>query len=254
MDKMRKHVIAGNWKMHKTAIEIEQFMNDLHLEIDGEKTEAVICAPFLYVKEMVERAKNSSLHIGAQTMHFEDSGAYTGEVSAPMLTDVGVSHVIIGHSERRMYFGETDETVQKKTVQALAHNLTPIVCVGESLEQRESGETNVFVATQVKNALAQISNEDIAKVIIAYEPIWAIGTGKTASSSDANEVCAHIRKVVGELSNEETANQVIIQYGGSVNPNNIKELLEQSDIDGALVGGASVEAASFQALIEASNA
>lgn len=251
---MRKHVIAGNWKMHKTATEIEQFMDGLHLDLDGEKTEAVICAPFLYVKDMAERAKNSSLHIGAQTMHFEESGAYTGEVSAPMLTDIGVSHVIIGHSERRMYFGETDETVQKKTVQALAHNLTPIVCVGESLEQRENGETNAFVGTQVKNALKDISHEDIAQIIIAYEPIWAIGTGKTASSTDANEVCAYIRKVVSELSNEETANHVIIQYGGSVKPDNIQELLSQSDIDGALVGGASLEAESFQALIEASNA
>src|SRR5699024_11006804 len=170
------------------------------------------------------------------------------------LTDIGASHVIIGHSERRMYFGETDESVQKKTAQALAHNLTPIVCVGESLEQRETGETNAFVGSQVTEALEGLSNEQIAQVIIAYEPIWAIGTGKTASSADANEVCAHIRSVVSELSDAETANHVIIQYGGSVKPGNIKELLEQSDIDGALVGGASLEADSFQALIEASNA
>lgn len=251
---MRKHVIAGNWKMHKTEKEIKQFMDNLHLEHDQEKIEAVICAPALYVKDMAERAKGSSLHIGAQTMHFEESGAFTGEISAPMLTDIGASHVIIGHSERRMYFGETDESVQKKTAQALAHNLTPIVCVGESLEQRETGETNAFVGSQVTQALEGLSNEQIAQVIIAYEPIWAIGTGKTASSADANEVCAHIRSVVSELSDAETANQVIIQYGGSVKPDNIKELLEQSDIDGALVGGASLEADSFQALIEASNA
>lgn len=251
---MRKHVIAGNWKMHKTAEEVDQFMEKLQLNHDEEKTEAIICAPFVYVKDMASQANGSKLHIGAQTMHFEDRGAFTGEVSARMLVDIGASHVIIGHSERRMYFGETDESVHKKTVQALAHHLTPIVCVGESLEQRESGETNNFVGTQVTEALKNIPKEDLVNIIIAYEPIWAIGTGKTASSDDANEVCTHIRSVIQELSDEDTASQVIIQYGGSVKPENIKELLEQSDIDGALVGGASLKAESFQALIEASNA
>lgn len=251
---MRKHVIAGNWKMHKTKDEIDQFMKALVPQMKEGTTEAVICAPALYVADMVNQAKDCPLHIGAQTMHFEDSGAFTGEVSAPMLTDVGATHVIIGHSERRMYDNETDETVQKKTVQALTHKLTPIVCVGESLEQRESGQTNTHVETQVASALQSLSNDEVARVIIAYEPIWAIGTGKTASSADANDVCAHIRTVVARLTNEATAEQVIIQYGGSVKPENIQELLEQSDIDGALVGGASLEADSFQALLEASKA
>lgn len=240
--------------MHKTKDEIDQFMKALVPQMKEGTTEAVICAPALYVADMVNQAKDCPLHIGAQTMHFEDSGAFTGEVSAPMLTDVGATHVIIGHSERRMYDNETDETVQKKTVQALTHKLTPIVCVGESLEQRESGQTNTHVETQVASALQSLSNDEVARVIIAYEPIWAIGTGKTASSADANDVCAHIRTVVARLTNEATAEQVIIQYGGSVKPENIQELLEQSDIDGALVGGASLEADSFQALLEASKA
>lgn len=239
--------------MHKTKQEIEQFMEEIIPRLSEGKTEAVICAPFPYIDSMVERAKNSSLRIGAQTMHYAESGAFTGEVSPSMVTDIGATHVIIGHSERRMYFGETDETVNKKTIQALAHDLTPIVCVGETLEQRERAETNAHVEAQVKNALETIKNEEIAKVIIAYEPIWAIGTGKTASSTDANDVCTHIRNVIEEIADRNTAEQVIIQYGGSVNPDNIQELLEQSDIDGALVGGASLEADSFQALLEASN-
>lgn len=239
--------------MHKTKKEIEQFMEEIIPQLSVGRAEAVICAPFPYIDSMVERAKDSVLKIGAQTMHFEESGAYTGEVSPLMVTDIGATHVIIGHSERRMYFAETDETVNQKTIQALAHGLTPIVCVGESLEQRERGETSAHVETQVKEALKNVQHEDIARVIIAYEPIWAIGTGKTASSTDANDVCAHIRKVIEFVANEKIAEQVIIQYGGSVNSNNIKELLNQSDIDGALVGGASLEADSFVALLEASN-
>ena len=186
-------------------------------------------------------------------MHFEKEGAFTGEVSPVMLKDIGVSHVVIGHSERREYFNETDETVNKKVLAAFEHDLIPIVCVGESLEQREANETLAHIENQVKVALTNLNEEQIAKTIIAYEPIWAIGTGKTASSEDANEVCAHIRKVIGKQTSEEIASQVTIQYGGSVKPANIDELLAMSDIDGALVGGASLDADSFKRLVEAGN-
>ncbi|MBC5637838.1 triose-phosphate isomerase [Ornithinibacillus sp. BX22] len=249
---MRKRVIAGNWKMNKTLTEATQFVDEVVKSIPAdEKVEAIVCAPFPHLATLVEKTKGTNLKISAQNMHFEDNGAFTGEVSPVMLKDLGVSHVVIGHSERREYFAETDETVNKKTHAAFNHGLTPIVCVGETLEQREANETMSLVETQVKKALEGLTNDQVAQTIIAYEPVWAIGTGKTASNEDANEVCAHIRNVVKSLTDEATAEAVVIQYGGSVKPSNVDELLAQSDIDGALVGGASLEADSFLQLVEA---
>lgn len=249
---MRKNIIAGNWKMNKTMSEAKQFVEDVVNKIPAdEKVEAIVCAPFPYLASLVEQTKGTNLKVSAQNMHFEDNGAFTGEVSPVMLKDLGVTHVVLGHSERREYFAETDETVNKKTHAAFNHGLTPIVCVGETLEQREANETKSLVGSQVKKAIEGLSNEQVAQTIIAYEPIWAIGTGKTASSEDANEVCAHIRNVVKEATDATTAEAVVIQYGGSVKPSNVDELLAQSDIDGALVGGASLEAESFLQLVEA---
>ncbi|WP_010647500.1 triose-phosphate isomerase [Oceanobacillus massiliensis] len=249
---MRKKVIAGNWKMNKVSSEAAQFVDDVVGKVpDSDQVEAIVCAPFLYLSSLVEKTKGTKVQIAAQNMHFEDNGAYTGEVSPVMLKDIGVSHVVLGHSERREYFAETDETVNKKTHAAFNHGLTPIVCVGETLEQREANETMSHVGSQVEEALRGLSDEQVTNTIIAYEPIWAIGTGKTASSEDANEVCAHIRQVIKKVTSEDIAEKVVIQYGGSVKPSNVDELLAQSDIDGALVGGASLEAESFLQLVEA---
>lgn len=249
---MRKKVIAGNWKMNKLAEEANAFIDDLIKQLTlNDQVEAIICAPFPFLPALTEKIAGTNLKIGAQNMHFEESGAYTGEVSPTMLKDIGVTHVIIGHSERREYFNETDETVNRKCHAAFKHELTPIVCVGETLEQREANQTLTHIEHQVKEALQGLTEEQIKNIIIAYEPIWAIGTGKTASSQDANEVCRHIRHVIESLTNADVANQVIIQYGGSVKPDNIEELLAESDIDGALVGGASLEVDSFVRLVEA---
>jgi len=249
---MRKKVIAGNWKMNKVSDEANQFMDDIKSKVpNSDNVDAIVCAPFPFLPSLVEKAEGTSVKIAAQNMHFEESGAFTGEVSPAMLKSIGVTHVVLGHSERRELFAETDETVNKKTQAAFKHELTPIVCVGETLEQREANETKTFVETQIKKALEGLTAEQVAETIIAYEPIWAIGTGKTASSEDANEVCSHIRNVVKALTSEEIAEKVIIQYGGSVKPANIDELLTQSDIDGALVGGASLEPDSFLQLVEA---
>lgn len=250
---VRKKVIAGNWKMNKTSSEAKQFIDAVrHIETK-ENVEAIVCAPFPYLAMLVDEAKGTNVKIAAQTMHFEESGAFTGEVSPVMLKDIGVTHVIIGHSERREYFNETDETVNKKVIAAFHHDLTPIVCVGETLQQREANETLVHIENQVKKALEGLNDEQIAQTIIAYEPIWAIGTGKTASSEDANEVCAHIRKVVSNITSKEIADKMVIQYGGSVKPENIDEILNTSDIDGALVGGASLDPESYRKLVEAGN-
>lgn len=250
---MRKKIIAGNWKMHKTKREAEQFIKEIKGVQTKDDVEAIVCAPFLYLSSLVEQTKGTNVKIAAQTMHFAESGAYTGEVSPVMLADIGVTHVIIGHSERREYFNETEETVNKKVKAAFKHHLIPIVCVGESLAQREANEPLSHIEKQVIAALKGLTEEQIVNTIIAYEPIWAIGTGKTASSSDANKVCAHIRNVIQAITSEKTANRVVIQYGGSVKPENIDELLSMSDIDGALVGGASLEPASFIELVEAGN-
>jgi triosephosphate isomerase len=248
---MRKPIIAGNWKMFKTLPEAKSFMEDIKSSVPSkDKIESVVCAPALFLESLVSIAKGYDVAIGAQNMHFEESGAFTGEISPVALEDLGVQYVILGHSERRQMFNETDEAVNKKIVAAFSHHLIPIVCVGETLEQRESGITNEFVAGQVQKALEGLSPEQVKQVVIAYEPIWAIGTGKSSTSKDANEVCAHIRSVVAEQFSTDVAQAVRIQYGGSVKPANIKEYMAESDIDGALVGGASLEATSFLQLLE----
>ncbi|HLR72280.1 MAG TPA: triose-phosphate isomerase, partial [Pseudogracilibacillus sp.] len=243
----------GNWKMHKTKQEAEQFIEAVRDVKTKDHTEVIVCAPFIHLSTLVEKAQQTNVKIAAQNVHFEEEGAFTGEVSARMLKDIGVTHVIIGHSERRQYFNETDESVNKKVITAFNHGLTPIICVGETLEQREENETLAHIENQVNIALNDLTDEQIANVIIAYEPIWAIGTGKTASSEDANEVCVHIRNVVEKKASRKIAERVTIQYGGSVKPENIDELLRMSDIDGALVGGASLEPTSFMQLVEAGN-
>lgn len=248
---MRKPIIAGNWKMNKTLAEAKSFLEEVKTKVPStEKIESVICAPALFLAQLVEGANNTEVKIGAQNMHFEESGAFTGEISPVALADVGVKYVILGHSERREMFNETDEAVNKKVLSAFGHNLIPIVCCGETLAQRENGETNNLVGEQVRKALAGLSAEQAKQTVIAYEPIWAIGTGKSSTSEDANEVCSHIRQVIGEQFSQDVANAVRIQYGGSVKPSNIKEYMAQSDIDGALVGGASLEPQSFLQLLE----
>lgn len=248
---MRKPIIAGNWKMHKVLSEAKGFIEEVRgLVPSSEKVDTVICAPDLFLESLVVLSEDSDVKIGAQNMHFEDSGAFTGETSPAALADLGVNYVILGHSERREMFGETDDYVNRKTLSAFKHGLIPIVCCGETLEQRENGQTNSVVEEQVKKAVNGLTEDQLAKTVIAYEPIWAIGTGKTASAGDANEVCAHIRATVASQFSEDAANIVRIQYGGSVKPSNIKEFLAMSDIDGALVGGASLEATSFLQLLE----
>ncbi|MEK4381209.1 triose-phosphate isomerase [Aeribacillus sp. FSL K6-2848] len=249
---MRKPIIAGNWKMHKTLEEAKSFVKEVKsLVPPQDKVDSVICAPALFLGQLVELAEGSELKIGAQNMHFEESGAYTGEISPVALADIGVDYVIIGHSERREMFAETDETVNKKVLAAFKHELTPIVCVGESLAEREAGKTNEIVGDQVKKALAGVDASAVKNIVIAYEPIWAIGTGKSSSPEDANEVCAHIRGVIADIYSDDVANEVRIQYGGSVKPENIKDFLNQPEVDGALVGGASLEPRSFLQLLEA---
>jgi triosephosphate isomerase len=249
---MRKPIIAGNWKMNKTLSEANSFAEEVKGRVPSqEKIESVICAPALFLQSLVEATRGTDVEIGAQNMHFEESGAFTGEISPIALQDLGVKYVIIGHSERREMFNETDESVNKKTLAAFNYNLKPIVCVGETLEQRENGQTMELVGNQVKAALTGLSEEQVKQTVIAYEPIWAIGTGKSSTAEDANEVCALIRKVVAGQFSEGAAEAIRIQYGGSVKPGNIKEYMAQPDIDGALVGGASLEAQSFLELVEA---
>lgn len=239
---MRKKIIAGNWKMNngpKATIELIETLKPL---VANDAADVVFCVPFVSLTTAIEAAKGSNIKIGAQNMHFEENGAYTGEVSPSMLTEIGVEYVVIGHSERREYFNETDITVNKKVLKALEHKLIPILCCGETLEQREQGVTVDFVRQQIKIALMNVSTEDMGKVVIAYEPIWAIGTGRTATSEQANEVCAAVRQVVGELYGGAIADVVRVQYGGSVSAANASELFAMSDIDGGLVGGASLKA------------
>lgn len=247
---MRKVVVAGNWKMNKTPSETVAFIKELAPSVADAKADVIACVPFVCLPGAVEAAKGTNIKIGAQNMYFEDSGAYTGEVSADMLTDIGVEYVIIGHSERRQYFAETDVTVNKKVIKAIEKGLKPIVCVGESLEEREQGITIDLIRSQVKIAFMNVSAADAKGVIIAYEPIWAIGTGKTATSEQANEVCAAIRVVIGELYGAEVADEIIIQYGGSVKGSNAAELFGMSDIDGGLVGGASLKVADFTDIVK----
>ncbi|WP_147804331.1 triose-phosphate isomerase [Alkalicoccus halolimnae] len=251
---MRKPIIAGNWKMNKTKSEAVSFLQEVKGKVPAsDKVESVVCSPDLFLDALVQEAKGTDVKIAAQNMHFEDNGAFTGETSPAALKDLGVEYVVIGHSERRDMFGETDESVNKKVHAAINHGLTPIVCVGETLDERESNKTNDVVTRQVKEGLKDLTKEQAELVVVAYEPVWAIGTGKTASSEDANTTCGVIREALGTAFTTETAGAVRIQYGGSVKPANIKELLGQSDIDGALVGGASLEADSFLQLTEAGN-
>ena len=248
---MRKYVIAGNWKMFKTRGEAVNFLLQVADKVPSSSlVESVVCTQAPILRDCVKR-QGDNLKIGAQNMHFKDSGAYTGEVSATLLQELGVSYVIIGHSERRAMFNETDETVNLKIKQALVYNLIPIICVGESLEIRENGTTNSFVSNQVVKALEGITKEEVADLIFAYEPIWAIGTGKTATPEMAEETCKEIRKTIESLYDSETAEKIRIQYGGSVNPGNIDELLSQEDIDGALIGGASLDPEKFLYMVNA---
>ncbi|ANE46857.1 triosephosphate isomerase [Paenibacillus swuensis] len=247
---MRKPIIAGNWKMFKTIAESVAFVNEVKGKAEVSGVESVLCAPYTNLPALVEAVKGTEIKVGAQNMHWEENGAFTGEISGVMLKDLGVHYVILGHSERRQYFAETDETVNKKTLAAFNYGITPIVCVGEKLEEREAGQTKEVCRVQTEGALKGLSAEQAAQTVIAYEPIWAIGTGKSSTADDANEVIAYIREVVKSLYNEQTAEALRIQYGGSVKPNNVSEYMQQSDIDGALVGGASLEPASYIALVE----
>ena len=246
----RKAVIAGNWKMNNTPTEAGLLLEALIPGVQGADCEVVVCVPFTDLCNVVAKCAGTNVHVGAQNVHFEKSGAYTGEVSADMLLDLGVEYVVIGHSERRQYFGETDETVNKRTLAALNAGLKPIVCVGESLTQREQGVTEELVRMQVKIALKDVTAEQVKNVIIAYEPIWAIGTGKTATAADAQEVCGAIRATLVELFGAELADGIRVLYGGSAKPENIAGFLAEEDVDGALVGGASLKAADFAAMVE----
>lgn len=236
---MRKKIIAGNWKMNKNPEETKEFFKEFNELVKDCDNEIIICTPFINL-ETAKIAAANNIAIGAQNMHFEAKGALTGEVSGQMLKDINIHHVIIGHSERREYFNETDESVNKKLKAALTYELTPILCVGETLEEREAGKAKEKVVTQIRKDFAEIDVSDATKIIIAYEPIWAIGTGKTASSEDANEVCKWIREEINNIYGVEVAEQIEILYGGSVKSSNSKELFEMSDIDGGLVGGASL--------------
>jgi len=236
---MRKPIIAGNWKMNNDIFETEKLMNTLLPLVAGAEAEVVFCPTYLGLQKAVEMAKDSNVGIGAQNMHFEKSGAFTGEISGEMLQAIGVKYVLIGHSERREYFNETDENVNKKAIKALALGITPIVCCGETLAERESGKAEAKVVGQMEAGLNGIA--DITKVVVAYEPIWAIGTGKTATKEEANEACGWVRQTIAKMFGEDAAQKVRIQYGGSVNPENIKDLMAMDNIDGALVGGAALK-------------
>ncbi len=246
---MRRKVIAGNWKMNMLPNEAIEFINEFAPLVKDTKNEVILCVPYTDLFYVLLNTQDTNIKVGAQNMHFEENGAYTGEVSAKMLKSIGVKYVIIGHSERRAYFAETDETVNKKIKSALRVGLKPIVCVGESLEQREAGETNNIITTQTRLALEGLKNDEVESIIIAYEPIWAIGTGKTATSEDAQNSIHAIREEIGKIYGQETAERVIIQYGGSVKSSNCKELFSMPDIDGGLVGGASLEPIEFSKIV-----
>ncbi len=250
----RKTVIAGNWKMNKTPAETRALIEELKATVARVKwCEIVLCVPAVDIPAAIKASKGFRCSIGAQNMHYEKSGAYTGEISAQMLAELGVKYVIIGHSERRQYFAETDVTVNKKVHAALEAGLRPIVCVGESLQQREQGVTLEFVRQQVKIALGGVEPSAVKRIVFAYEPIWAIGTGKTATADQAEEVCGWIRDCIRELYGARIARAVTIQYGGSMNAGNAAELLSKLDVDGGLIGGASLKAPDFAAIINAAN-
>ena len=246
---MRKKVIAGNWKMNMLPNEAIEYINKLTPLIKDSKNEVILCVPYTDLFYALLTAQNTNIKIGAQNMHFEEKGAYTGEVSAKMLKSINVEYVIIGHSERRQYFNETDETVNKKLKAAFENGLKPIVCVGETLEQREEGKAVEVITKQTELALEGLTKEQVKSTIIAYEPIWAIGTGKTATSEDANNAIKEIRNKIEQIYGKEVAEDVIIQYGGSVKSKNAKELFTMSDIDGGLVGGASLDPEEFSKIV-----
>lgn len=246
---MRRKVIAGNWKMNMLPNEAIEYIEALSKEVKDSENEVILCVPYIDLFYCLMSAQNTNIKIGAQNMHFAENGAYTGEVSGKMLKSIGVEYVIIGHSERRQYFNETDESVNKKIKSAFENELKPIVCVGETLEQREAGITEKIITEQTRLALHGLTNTQVENTIIAYEPIWAIGTGKTATSEDANQAVKSIREEIKNIYGDETAEKVIIQYGGSVKSSNAKELFETSDIDGGLVGGASLKPDEFSKIV-----
>jgi triosephosphate isomerase len=248
---MRKPIIAGNWKMHKTVEEALDFARAVEGKLpDPDQVDAVLCAPFLALPALTAWANGQPIGIGAQNMHFEDQGAYTGEISPVMLKTVGVQYVIIGHSERRQYFNETSESVGLKAKAAHRHGLIPIICVGETLKEREGGQTRSIVESQVVKALSSLTADEVERSVLAYEPVWAIGSGQTPTPEEANQVANYIRQAIAQQFNQAVAQAVRIQYGGSVNPDNLSGFMKQTDIDGALVGGASLKPDLFLQLLE----
>lgn len=247
----RKAVIAGNWKMNKTPSETTEFVKELIPVVKDADCEVVICVPFVDLQNAIEAAKGSNIRVGAENLHWKESGAYTGEISATMLRDLGVEYVVIGHSERRQYFAETDMTVNLKVKAALAAGLKPILCVGEKLEERDSGATDIVLTTQTRYALDGVGAEDARKIVIAYEPVWAIGTGRTATAGEADAGNGVIRKTLADLYGDETAQAITIQYGGSMNAKNAAELLSKVNVDGGLIGGASLKSADFGIIVAA---
>lgn len=239
---MRRKIIAGNWKMNKTPAETVTLINELKPLVVTDEADVVFCVPAVSLMTALEAVKGTNIEIGAQNMYFQESGAFTGEIAPNMLTSIGVKYVIIGHSERREYFAETDETVNKKVLKAFEHGLTPIICCGESLKQREQGITIDLIRQQIKIAFLEVTTEQAKTAVIAYEPIWAIGTGKVATTEQAEEVCKAIRECIAEIYDEATAAAIRIQYGGSVTAASAAELFSQANIDGGLVGGASLKA------------
>ena len=250
---LRKAVIAGNWKMNKTPSEAKALIEEMKPLVKDAACDVVLCVPFIDIPAAIEAAKGSNIKIGAENVHFKSSGAYTGEVSAEMLKEAGVEYVVVGHSERRTYFGETDQTVNLRALAALNAGLKAIICVGETLEQRELGYTETLLKFQTKMALTNVTKEQLKNVIIAYEPVWAIGTGVTATADQADEGNGYVRAAIAEAYGEDVAQSVTIQYGGSMNAKNAAELLAQPDVDGGLIGGASLKAPDFAAIVEAAN-
>ena len=248
---MKNKFIAGNWKMNKTVAETRQFIRELIPLVAGVKNRVALCVPYTDLAAAVEETKGTNIAVGAQNVHWAESGAFTGEISVAMLKEIGVEYVVIGHSERRQYFGETDETVLKRTLAALGGGLKPIVCVGETLAERESGKTRDVLARQISEGLKDVSAADIGNVVIAYEPVWAIGTGKTATNDEANEAIGFIRSLLAEKYGKDAADGVYIQYGGSMNEKNAEALLSMSEIDGGLIGGASLVPQKFEAIVKA---
>ena len=250
---LRTAVIAGNWKMNKTPAETTALINEMKPLVKDAKCDVVLCVPFIDIAAAVEAAKGSNIKIGAENVHFKESGAYTGEISAEMLVAAGVDYVVIGHSERRQYFGETDQTVNLRTLAAVKAGLTAIVCVGETLEQRELGYTETLLKYQTKMALTNLTASDLKNVIIAYEPVWAIGTGVTATAEQANEGNGFVRAAIEEVYGKDVAESVTIQYGGSMNAKNADELVAQYHVDGGLIGGASLKAEDFSVIVNAAS-